>query len=86
MDQSTQIWGKQWAALIVQFITVNEAVAAILNKLLLDTCLMSLLRCLVFCAAKYNFWFTGVHIPGTENTLADALSRNKVVYFVPRPQ
>ena len=76
------IWGKQWAASIVQFITDNEAVATILNKLYCrDTGLMSLLRCLVFCAAKYNFWFTGVHIPGTENTLADALSRNKVVLF-----
>ena len=76
------VWGKQWAALIVQFITVNEAVATILNKLYcLDTGLRSLLRCLVFFAAKYNFWFTGVHIPGTKNTLADALSRNKVVLF-----
>ena len=35
----------------------------------------------MFCAAKYNFWFTGVHTPGTKNTLADALSRNKVVLF-----
>ena len=73
------VWSKQWAASIVQFITDNEAVATILNKLYCWD--MGLLRCLVFCAAKYNFWFTGVHTPGTKNTLADALSRNKVVLF-----
>ena len=47
-----------------------------------DLSLMSLLRCLVFCAAKHNFWFTAVHVPGHTNCLVDAIFRNRVDLFL----
>ena len=77
------MWGKQWAGKIVQFKCDNDAVVKILNKLYSDNaCLIGYLQCLVFCAAKYGFWFTADHIAGRTNTLADAISRNKVAFFL----
>ena len=77
------VWGKQWAGRVVQFNCDNQAVVTVLTKLYCrDSCLMAYLRCLVFCAAKHCFWFTAKHIPGHSNILADAISRNKVDFFL----
>ena len=46
-----------------------------------DVEMMQLIRCLVFIAAKFNFLVTAVHISGQCNTLADALSRNRLHHF-----
>ena len=46
-----------------------------------DTHVMHLIRLLAFFAAKYNFWFTAAHIPGKNNIIADALSRNNLSLF-----
>ena len=71
------VWGYRWSQKTVQFICDNQAVVTVLNKTYCqDGKLMHLLRCLVFLAAKYQFWFTAAHIPGRVNILADALSRN----------
>ena len=43
---------------------------------------MHLIRCLAFITAKFQFLLSASHIPGVENTVADALSRNKVVVFL----
>jgi len=43
---------------------------------------MHLIRCLAFITAKFQFLLSASHIPGVENTAADALSRNKVVVFL----
>ena len=40
--------------------------------------MMHPIQLLVFFAAKYNFWFTAAHIPGKNNVIADALSRNNL--------
>ena len=40
--------------------------------------IMQLLRCLFFIRAYYQFDVWAVHVPGVENTLADAISRNNL--------
>ena len=42
---------------------------------------MHLLRCLFFIRAYFELELWAVHIPGKENTLADAISRNDLLYF-----
>ena len=60
----------------------NEAVITALDtKSCKDTSLMHMLRCLFFFQAHYFFSYTARHIPGIDNTLADALSRNNAVSF-----
>ena len=62
------VWGHRWSQKTVQFICDNQAVVTVLNKTYCqDGKLMHLLRCLVFLAAKYQFWFTAVHIPERVN-------------------
>ena len=66
----------------VTFVSDNEAVVAVINSM---TCkhkqVMALVRPLVLACLKYNIFFKARHIPGVENTLADALSRLQVQKF-----
>ena len=76
------LFGHQWAGKVVQFVVDNKAVVDVLNATFCsDTHMMHLIRLLVFFAAKYNFWFTAAHIPGKNNVIADALSRNNLSLF-----
>ena len=43
---------------------------------------MHMLRCLFFFQAHYSFSYTARHIPGIDNTLADALSCNNATLFL----
>ena len=43
--------------------------------------LAHLLRCLFYFEALYQFELRGFHIPGTQNRVADALSRNHIDVF-----
>lgn len=47
--------------------------------------IMHLLRCLFFIRAhlQIQLWAVIVHVPGTENVLADAISRNNLYSQVP---
>ena len=74
------LWGREWQGLSIQFHSDNTAVVALLNSG--DDSMMHLMRCLTFVAASFNFIFSSAHIPGTENVLADALSRNKAKLFL----
>lgn len=77
------LWGQHWSGKVIRFSSDNKAVVDVLNNLYCkDAVLMCYLRCLVFCAASHNFWFTAKHIPGKKNVLADAISRNKVDVFL----
>ena len=77
------VWGQHWAGKVVQFISDNQAVVTVLTKLYCrDASLMGYLRCIVFSAARHGYWFTAKHIPGRNNTLADAISRNKLDLFL----
>ena len=77
------LWGRQWERKIVSFTCDNQAVVVVFNKLYCrDLGLMHLLRCLIFVAAKFNFWFAALHIRGERNVLADAISRNQADLFL----
>lgn len=77
------LWGKNWQGLSVRFHSDNSAVVALLNSgSVRDNSMMHLMRCLTFVAAFFNFIFSSAHIPGAENVLADALSRNKAQLFL----
>ena len=60
----------------------NEAVVSVINS---GRCehelMMHLMRWLFFFAAKYNFVLVAKQIPIISNTLADALSHNKLELF-----
>ena len=76
------LFGHQWAGKVVRFVVDNKSVVDVLNATFYsDTHVMHLIRLLVFFAAKYNFWFTAAHIPGKNNVIADALSRNNLSLF-----
>ena len=42
---------------------------------------MALIRCLHFITARFNIALSACHLPGSENAMADALSRNKLSHF-----
>ena len=73
------IWGRGWPGQHVSFHSDNMAVVAILNAgSARDHRLTHLLRCLYFYSAGFNFQYTAIHVPGRENVVADAISRNNV--------
>ena len=59
------LWGPQWDGSHVCFHSDNEAVVAVIQRRYAkDKLLHSLLRCLFFYAAIFNFHFSATHIPG----------------------
>ena len=77
------IWGDKWAGGTVRVRCDNMAVVAIINKeTSQDKEVMHLVRCLAFIRARFQFRIYAVHVPGVENTMADALSRNNRVLFM----
>ena len=77
------LYGREWRGRWVEFVVDNRAVVDIINNThSKESHLMHLIRLLVFLACHYDFWFKAAHIPGKENILADALSRNNVSYFM----
>ena len=78
------IWGASWASRCVLFLIDNLAVVMVVQKLTCnarDPLLGNLLRRLFFYAAHFNFTFAATHIPGIQNTAADALSRGNLPLF-----
>ena len=77
------VWGKEWRDLSVTALCDNAAVVEIINwgnsK---DQDVMHLMRCLAFIQAKFCFSIRASHIKGSNNDLADALSRNNKDYFL----
>ena len=61
----------------------NEAVVAVINsRSCKDGDMLYLLRSLFFFEAEFQFSLVAAHIPGNQNTLADALSRNNLPLFL----
>ena len=72
-------WGHHWTGKCVLFEVDNSTVAlALQSGSCRDPQVMRLLRMLHFVAAEHPFTYTSKHIPGTENSLADAISRNSL--------
>ena len=71
------LWGKLWAGCCIECYCDNMAVVSVINSSWAkDKALMHLLRCMFFMAARLDIHIHASHIPGVENTAADALSRN----------
>ena len=76
------LWGSQWAGSTVKARCDNAAVVAIINRgSSKDQEVMHLMRCLAFIAARYQFSIRASHLSGVCNTLADALSRDRLSRF-----
>ncbi len=76
------IWGPMWQDTSVLLHCDNEAVVEVLNAgCSKDNHIMHLLRCLFFIRAHFRVRLRAVHIPGAVNTLADAISRNNLLYL-----
>ena len=74
---AASIWGAHWSGSHVCFHCDNEAVVkAIQNHNAHEDTLIQLLRCLFFYSARFQFHFSAKHIPGKDNVIADAISRN----------
>ena len=72
------IWGHKWSRRKVIARCDNTAVVAVLSHCYSkDYVLMQLMRCLFFIEAVNSFQIQGQHIPGSLNSLADNLPKNK---------
>ena len=80
---SEALWGKGWQRQSVRFWSDNSAVVALINSgSSRENTLMHLMRCLVFIMAHYNFVASAAHIKGSDNNVADALSKDNKGYFL----
>lgn len=69
-------WGKRWSNQRVIIHSDNQAAVQIINKgTTANPLIMQELRALFWLSAVYNFHITAVYLAGTDNTLADAISR-----------
>ena len=76
------VWGNRWHGSRVRCLCDNQAaVHTIASRSSRDPTLMHLLRCLFFMEAWFQFELVAVHIPGTLNTRADDLSRDRLSSF-----
>jgi hypothetical protein len=72
------LWGQEWSRKKILFHCDNMATVHIIKKgrsKCTQSRIMDLMRRLTLCAAKYHFTVHSVHLPGTDNTAADLLSR-----------
>ena len=77
------LYGKEWKGKVVEFVIDNMAVVEIVRSgYSREAHLMHLIRLLVLIACRHQFRFTASHIPGLENKLADAISRNSAQLFI----
>ena len=76
------IWGKGWKGHHVLCYCDNESVVSVLNsRTSKDQSIMHMLRSLFFFEASLGFILSAKHIPGSQNDIADDLSRNRLSSF-----
>ncbi len=76
------VWWEEWGNKSVLARCDNSAVVAIVNGgSSRDPRAASLMWCLIFLAAIYEFSVQATHVRGTDNVSADALSRDNVTLF-----
>ena len=77
------IWGRYWSGQHVCFHSDNTGAVSVLKSRVAETPLqMHLLRCFSLYCAIFRFTYSVVHVPGTLNLAADALSRNDLPLFL----
>ena len=73
------LWGPEWRNCVVMFQCDNEeTVSAVNSSYSRVQGILHLLKCLFFIRAYYGIHIQVVHIPGSENTLADAISHDNL--------
>ncbi len=73
------LWGPQWRNLGVVVQCDNQGAVAVVNTGYSKVPqLMHLVRCLFFIRATFQFTLRAIYIPGQENILADAISRDNL--------
>ena len=82
------VWGPAWATKSVTVHCDNEGAVAVVNSgYSRIPPIMHMLRCLFFIRAYHQITLRAVHVPGRENDLADAISRNNLsVLFTQVPR
>ena len=76
------LWCKSWRGKLVGVRCDNSAVVNIINQgTSRSPEAMHLMRCLAHLAARGEFRLREVHVRGSDNVLADAISRNNVALF-----
>ena len=76
---ATVIWGELWWGRSVQIWSDNTAVvAAINNNSSRVREIAHLLCCLAFISAHWECHLTAAHLPGSQNCMADAISRSNI--------
>ncbi|XP_060077427.1 uncharacterized protein LOC132556980 [Ylistrum balloti] len=76
------LWGHQWCKKRVLFHCDNMATVDIITKGRSKVkSIMRLVRTLTFHSAMYNFIVHARHIPGSDNNIADAISRSQMSRF-----
>ena len=83
MVVATAVWGQYWTGQHVCFHSDNMGVVSVLQSRTAETEFqMHLLRCFPLYCSIFKFSYSAVHIPGSQNTAADALSRNDLTTFL----
>ena len=73
------VWGKHWKGSVIKAMCDNMAVvASIRSGACKEKKAMHLMRCLAFVEARVPVTIVAEHIKGTENVVADALSRDRL--------
>ena len=73
------MWGAEWQNRQVLVLSDNMAVVNIMaSQTSRDTVIMHLLRCMHFFCVMHGISVRAEHIPGVNNTVADAISRNNL--------
>ena len=76
------LWGKKWSRKKLLFNCDNQSTVHILNSGRSKIpVIMKLMRRLVITAAQNNFSFCALFLPSSQNSIADALSRNQMDRF-----
>ena len=76
------LWAEEWANSVVRFWCDNLAVVCIINNLTSHSeRVMALVRAFTLRALQFNVLVHARHVPGLENRVADALSRQQMDLF-----
>ena len=79
---SSILWGGRFSNHTIEFHTDNLALVSVIDKCLSrNPHITSLVRALVKSVLRFNFVFYAIYIPGVQNALADALSRDQIGLF-----
>lgn len=82
MIMAIAICGKAWRGRTVRCVCDNAAVVVIVNSgKSRNDLVMHLMTCLFFFLTQFNILLFADHLPGIDNTAADALSRDNLPLF-----